>query len=60
MVYYKDEKLSIRSMVPEDAKILYDTYLSYGWHPQIKIYEDYYQKIHLREKLESIVLEYWK
>ena len=25
-----------------------------------KIYEDYYKKIRLREKLESIVLEYWK
>lgn len=25
-----------------------------------KIYEDYYKKIRLREKLDSIVLEYWK
>ena len=25
-----------------------------------KIYEEYYKKIRLREKLESIVLEYWK
>lgn len=40
--------------------------LSSGWvlsganEKTYKIYEDYYQKIHLREKLESIVLEYWK
>ena len=42
--YYDDGTLKIRSMVPDDAKVLYDTYLSYGWHPQIKIYEDYYKK----------------
>ena len=30
-------------MVPEDARILYDTYLSYGWHPQIETYENYYR-----------------
>ena len=41
--YYDDGTLKIRSMVPEDAKILYDTYLSYGWHPQIKTYEEYYR-----------------
>ena len=40
--------------------------LSSGWvlgganEKTYKIYEDFYKKIHLREKLESIVLEYWK
>jgi hypothetical protein len=42
--YFNDGKLKIRSMMPEDAKILYDTYLSYGWHPQLEIYEDYYKE----------------
>ena len=30
-------------MVPEDARILFDTYSSYGWHPQIETYENYYR-----------------
>ena len=40
--------------------------LSSGWalhdanEKTYKIYEEFYKKIHLREKLESIVLEYWK
>ena len=41
-IYHDDGIVKIREMLPEDAKILYDTYLSYGWHPNIKIYENYY------------------
>ena len=52
--YYDDGTLKIRSMVPEDAKILYDTYLSYGWHPQIKVYEDYYKEQEEGERLVFI------
>lgn len=29
--FYRDEATVIRSMMPSDAAILYDTYLSYGW-----------------------------
>ena len=43
LVFYDDGTLKIRGMEPEDAKTLYDTYLSYGWHPQIKTYENYYK-----------------
>ena len=32
-IYSDDGTIRIRSMIPEDAKTLYDTYLSYGWHP---------------------------
>ena len=42
--YFDDGTLKIRSMVPGDAKILYDTYLSYGWHPVRETYERYYQE----------------
>ena len=42
--YYDDGKIKVRSMVPEDAKVLYDTYLSYGWHPKIETYESYYRE----------------
>ena len=42
-VFYDDGKILIRSMEPEDAKTLFDTYLSYGWHPQIETYENYYR-----------------
>lgn len=42
-IFYDNGTIQIRSMVPEDAKTLYDTYLSYGWHPEIKTYENYYR-----------------
>lgn len=44
MVYYADDKLLIRSMELGDAKIIYETYLSYGWHPSLEIYENYYKE----------------
>ena len=43
-VYFDDGQIRIRSMLPEDAKVLYDTYLSYGWHPRIEVYENYYRE----------------
>ena len=43
-IYYDDGAIRIRSMEPEDAKTLYDTYLSYGWHPDIRTYEGYYRE----------------
>ena len=43
-IYYDDGTVRIRSMTEEDAKILYETYLSYGWHPSLKTYEDYLQE----------------
>ena len=52
--YFDDGTLTIRSMMPGDAKILYDTYLSYGWHPQIKTYEDYYKEQEEGERLVFI------
>ncbi len=36
-VYFDDGVIKIRSMLPEDVKVLYDTYLSYGWHPSIEV-----------------------
>lgn len=43
-VYYEDESIVIRSMKIEDAKTLYETYLSYGWHPSMENYETYYRE----------------
>lgn len=43
-IYYDDGVIRIRSMIPEDAKILYDTYFSYGWEPSIETYEKYYRE----------------
>lgn len=43
-VYYSDEKIVVRSMKPEDSQIIYDTYLSYDWHPDITTYETYYKE----------------
>lgn len=42
--YYSDNDLTVRGMLPEDAKILFDTYLSYGWHPDLQTYENYYRQ----------------
>lgn len=50
-VYYRNDKLTIRSMRQEDAKVYYDTYLSYGWHPQIETYENYYKEQQKGERL---------
>ena len=42
-VFYDDGTIRIRSMEPEDAETFYDTYLSYGWHPRMETYENYYK-----------------
>ena len=42
--YYDDGTIRIRSMIPEDARVFYETYLSYGWHPSLQTYEDYYRE----------------
>lgn len=40
--FYEDQMLRIRSMKKDDARIIYDTYLSYGWHPVLETYENYH------------------
>ena len=44
MVYFKDKGLLIRSMEKEDAHIFNETYLSYGWHPSLEVYENYFKE----------------
>ena len=43
-IYYDGGRLRIRSMVPDDAAILFSTYVSYGWHPLRETYENYYKE----------------
>lgn len=43
-VYFSDNNLLIRSMEIGDAKKIYDTYLSYGWHPSLETYDNYYKE----------------
>lgn len=50
-VYYQDDKLTIRSMVAEDAKVYYDTYMSYNWHPQMETYDNYFREQQNGERL---------
>ena len=52
--YSDDGKIKIRSMMPGDAKILYEKYLSYGWHPELKTYENYYREQEERKRLVFI------
>lgn len=42
MIYRKIGDLIIRSMLEEDARIIYETYLSYNWHPDYGTYRNYY------------------
>lgn len=42
--YYSDDSLLIRSMEIEDVKVIYDTYLAYGWHPMLETFENYYKE----------------
>ena len=44
MEYYTDNNLLIRNMEIDDARIFYETYLSYGWHPSLEVYENYYKE----------------
>ena len=44
MKYYTDNNLLIRSMEIDDARIFYETDLSYGWHPSLEVYENYYKE----------------
>ena len=43
-VYYADERLTVREMIPEDAKAVFDTYQSYGWEPSMETYAGYYRE----------------
>jgi len=61
--YYSDADAIVHGILHH----IYKPYtLASGWNlvganeKTYKIYEEYYRQIHLREKLESIVLEYWK
>lgn len=56
-IFYSDDILTVRSMLPEDTKTIYDTYFSYGWHPDIKTYEDYYKE-QLENKRIVFIAEY--
>ncbi len=52
--YFDDGTVKIRSMAETDAKIIYDTYDSYRWHPQLKTYEDYYKEQEAGERFVFI------
>lgn len=53
-IYSRDQKTTIRSMKKEDAQIIHDTYLSYGWHPQMGTYENYYREQEAGERIVFI------
>ena len=44
MIYFESDSLLIRSMEKSDARVIYDTYLSYNWHPVLETYETYYRE----------------
>ncbi len=56
MIYYTDDKITIRQMIEPDARTIYDTYLSYGWHPNLETYERYLAEQNTRRT--TFVAEY--
>lgn len=57
MVYFDDNDLIIRSMQSEDAQIIYQTYLSYGWHPTLDTYLNYYEEQNAKKR-KVFIAEY--
>lgn len=56
MIYYTDDKITIRQMTAPDAHTIYETYLSYGWHPSLATYERYVMEQNTRRT--TLVAEY--
>lgn len=56
-VYYSDNDILIRNMKIEDAKIIFDTYMSYGWHPAMETYENYCKEQE-EQKRKVFIAEY--
>ena len=38
MIYFEDDKLTIRNMETEDAQVFTDELIAQGWHPDIAGY----------------------
>lgn len=53
-LYYENDKIKIRSMKKEDCEIIYNTYLSYGWHPNPETYITYYREQETDKRLVFI------
>ena len=56
-VFYDEGLIKIRSMLQEDAKTIFDTQSSYGWHPSMDTYETYYSEQESHNRL-VFVAEY--
>lgn len=50
MIYYDDGRIIIGTMKQEDASVIFFEQKAQGWHPNIKIYENYFieQRCHNR------------
>ena len=53
-IYSDDGAIRIRSMELGDAMTLHHTYASYGWHPQLQTYVDYFAEQEAGERLVFI------
>ena len=43
-IYWSDDRITIREMLPGDAEIIFDTYSSYGWEPKMETFQRYYEE----------------
>ena len=53
-VFYDDGSVRIRSMIYEDAKVIFDTRSSYGWYSLMDTYETYYSEQESKKRLVFI------
>lgn len=44
MTYYDDGKIVIRTMMEEDAAVIFAEEKAQGWHPNIETYESYFKE----------------
>lgn len=44
MIYYSDDKITIRSMKEKDADIIFSEETAQGWHPDIELFKYYYKE----------------
>jgi GNAT superfamily N-acetyltransferase len=56
-IFYKEDKLIIRSMVQSDIDVIYNEYEACNWHPNRDIYQSYFDKQE-EETLHVIAAEY--
>ncbi len=57
MIYLQKDDIVIRSMKSDEPGIIFEEFLSQGWHPKYAVYETYYQEQQQQQR-QVFVAEY--